>query len=480
MNTTYVWGTFILLLWVVFYCDEAHAQSAREVAKKVSPSVVLIVMEDDNGQPLAMGSGFVIKDGIIATNLHVVEGASRGYAKLAEGKDKFNITGMVANDAARDVVLLAVEGITAPGLPFGDSKQVAVGDEVYAVGNPRGLEGTFSAGIVSSIRQVGDDSLVQITAPISPGSSGGPVVNSKGEVIGVAVATFKGGQNLNFAIPSAYVSALITQIKGAVPLTKESERAKDPTLNTIMDNLGGRSTEGVTTGSFLWEHPSLATGFFSLSLRNQLREPVKNVKFLLIFYDKDGESIESSPIVFEGIIAPGLAKRVTGEVDGSVQKLTSGNSDTMQTKFDSRVLYFDLVTGGESRDERSDLVPDAPPDLFPSTGRPVAPNAKHAARPEDVEAALREAEKKLAESVAKLAPAGNGPDLIETNIEGEFIGWEGDTIFKMSNGQIWQQVTMGFTYTYKFRPKVMIIKTNGAYKMKVEGVANTIFVKQIE
>ena len=81
---------------------------------------------------------------------------------------------LVATDAARDIVLLSVEGLKAPLLTIGDSKHVAVGDEVYAVGNPRGLEGTFSAGIISSIRAVGDDSLLQITAPISPGSSGGP------------------------------------------------------------------------------------------------------------------------------------------------------------------------------------------------------------------------------------------------------------------------------------------------------------------
>ena len=69
-------------------------------------------------------------------------------------------------------------------------------------GNPQGLEGTFSQGIVSSIRVLGADKILQITAPISPGSSGGPVLNEKGQVIGVSVATFRGGQNLNFAIPS--------------------------------------------------------------------------------------------------------------------------------------------------------------------------------------------------------------------------------------------------------------------------------------
>ncbi|MCX5772038.1 MAG: trypsin-like peptidase domain-containing protein [Candidatus Hydrogenedentes bacterium] len=246
--------------------DEAMVPAAplgaREIAKRVSPSVVLLVMEDSNGQPLAMGSGFVIKDGIVATNLHVVEGASRGYAKLADWTDKFIVSGTVATDAAQDIVLLAVENLKAPALTLGDSKQVAVGDAVYAVGNPRGLEGTFSAGIISSIRKVGDDTLLQITAPISPGSSGGPVVNSKGEVIGIAVGTIEGGQNLNFVIPSVFLSALISQQGQVRPLgaARQSERTDDRIWNRLfeifrkgaeggnidaMNNLGGMYDSGL-------------------------------------------------------------------------------------------------------------------------------------------------------------------------------------------------------------------------------------------
>ena len=82
--------------------------------------------------------------------------------------------------------------------------------------------------------------------------------------------------------------------------------------------------------------------------------------------------------------------------------------------------------------------------------------------------------------VAKLAPAGDGPALIETRISGTFEGWKGKTIFKMDNGQIWQQVTYAYTYHYAYRPKVYIIKTRGAYKMKVEGVSETIFVKRLK
>ena len=189
--------------------SSAHAQSAQEIAKKTFASTVLLVMEDASGRPLSLGSGFFVRDGEIASNLHVVEGGTRGYAKLVGQKTKYDIEGITAVDPKWDLVVLKISAAGSPMLPLGNSDAVQVGESVYAVGNPQGLEGTFSQGIVSSIREVGTDRLLQITAPISPGSSGGPVLNTKGEVIGVSVATFRGGQNLNFAIPSSYLKALL-------------------------------------------------------------------------------------------------------------------------------------------------------------------------------------------------------------------------------------------------------------------------------
>src|SRR5439155_12805276 len=110
----------------------------------------------------------------------------------------------VGQDFERDLALLKVAGVKAASLPLGDAGKMAIGDEVYAVGNPRGLEGTFSPGIVSGIRQTTSETLLQITAPISPGSSGGAVLNRRGEVIGIAVATIREGQNLKFAVPISY------------------------------------------------------------------------------------------------------------------------------------------------------------------------------------------------------------------------------------------------------------------------------------
>jgi hypothetical protein len=338
------WQRFLCgALLALVGASSVHAQTAQEVAKRAFGSTVLLVMEDANGQPLSLGSGFFVREGEIASNLHVVEGAARGYAKLVGQKPKHDIEGIIAVDPERDLVVLKVSVARAPALALGSSDAVQVGESVYAVGNPQGLEGTFSQGIVSSIREVGADKLLQITAPISPGSSGGPVLNGKGEVIGVSVATFRGGQNLNFAIPSSYLKTLLGKVGPAKPLA-ETKSAK--AQRSILSDLGGRSTEGVAGGQIQWSwkwHGSLAGGY-SFSLSNKLREPVRDVVCLIVFYDRSGNAIEVDPVSFADIIPGGLARRVTSSVHQSVQELTTpNNSQTPATRVEVRVLDFRVV-----------------------------------------------------------------------------------------------------------------------------------------
>ncbi|MGQ9569613.1 MAG: S1C family serine protease [Thermodesulfovibrionales bacterium] len=317
----------------------SHAKTAREIAQSSFPSVVMLVMEDSNGQPLSLGSGFFIKEGIFTTNLHVIEGASKGYAKIVGQKSKYDIVGIVGIDAERDLVLLAIKGAKPPSLSLGDSQQVAVGDEVYAIGNPQGLEGTFSQGIVSSVRQIGSDTLFQITAPISPGSSGGPFLNAQGKVIGIAVATFSGGQNLNFAIPSSYLASLLYKIKPITPMSAKTKQDK-----SILDDLGGRSTEGVIGTQLTWEYVYGQMGNYAFSLRNQLSESVKDVYCLVVFYDRSDRPIDVDIVRYSGLVPAGLAKRVTSKVDGSVQKLTTAyGSSTPTTKVEFRILDFRII-----------------------------------------------------------------------------------------------------------------------------------------
>jgi hypothetical protein len=321
----------------------AQNQTPRQIAQTAFPSVVLLVLEDSNGQPASLGSGFFVGDNIVATNVHVIEGSARGYAKIVGQKTRYDIDGIIGIDNAHDLALLSIKGVKAPKLTIGDSKQMAVGDEVYAVGNPLGLEGTFSQGVIGGIRQIGDDSLLQITAPISPGSSGGPVFNATGQVIGIAVATFKGGQNLNLAIPSTYLTALLGNLTPIVPLSDKSTIKKE---KSIINDMGGKSVEGVVCENFLWTY-NTELGKFSFSIRNKLRDNITRVHGLIIFYDKNDQPLETHEFLTGELfftIKSGLAKRIEGRsVDGSVQKLTTKYGEGQPyTKIEYRILDFKL------------------------------------------------------------------------------------------------------------------------------------------
>ena len=324
-----------------------HAQAPRDIASHSLASVVLIATDDADGQPLALGSGFLVSQGIV-TNMHVVRGAARGTAKLVAQQKVEPLAGIVALDTLHDLVLLAAPGVVAPMLQLGDSRAMAIGDEIYALGNPQGLEGTFSQGIISGIRRLGGDTLLQITAPISPGSSGGPVLNGKGEVVGVAVASFREGQNLNFAIPAAYVALLLRHVSATPqPLSALRYRSRNNGRGRV--EAGTKPpVEGIL---FSWsnEYPVSA---FTFSLRNRLEEPVTNVVCLVIFYDGRGKPIDLTRAACEhsdsdqshslGVvpgtsdtIPPGLARRYSGLVDESVPGLTG--------RVEIRVLDFSIV-----------------------------------------------------------------------------------------------------------------------------------------
>ena len=157
-----------------------------------------------------------MRPGYVATNYHMIEGAETIIAGLVGTETTYTIEKIVATDERRDLAIIKVIGDTPPELPLGNSDEVRIGETVYAVGNPIGLQGTVSKGIVSSMRDFGQNGIrIQIDAPTSPGNSGGPVLNEEGEVIGVTVSGFQGigVENLNFAVPSNYLKALLRKVR---------------------------------------------------------------------------------------------------------------------------------------------------------------------------------------------------------------------------------------------------------------------------
>ena len=222
-----LWQLFIATFIVLLFCliNNTPAQTVPEIAEKALASTVYLEMKDSNGKTLGFGSGFFVKPNLIATNYHVIAGAASGTAKLVGKHTTYKIEGWTATDEDNDLALLKVSAYGIKPLMLGNSDAVKIGETVYVAGNPKGLEGTFSDGIISSRRDKYTKERFQMTAPISPGSSGGPVLNSKGEVIGVSVAAHRDldAQNLNFAIPSNYLKTLLTLSKPAKPLSQANQ-----------------------------------------------------------------------------------------------------------------------------------------------------------------------------------------------------------------------------------------------------------------
>lgn len=200
--------------------------SLEELAEAASRAVVLIDVETPSGN--RQGSGFLVDaNGRILTNNHVVRDARAARVKLASG-DVYDVVTVLATDERRDLAVLQVPGFDLPALPLGNSDSVRIGNHVVLIGSPLGLENTVTTGIVSGRRQEPEGfQLLQISAPASRGSSGGPVLAQSGEVVGIASSQMQSGQNLNFAVPINYARGLLTHLEGE-PLAVLRPPGKQP------------------------------------------------------------------------------------------------------------------------------------------------------------------------------------------------------------------------------------------------------------
>lgn len=200
----------IICIWlfstVVFSWQNVYASSQlADLYKKAKFSVVLIEVLDTDGNS-ASGSGFYIDDGKkIVTNSHVIEKANKIKVIDSNGVEKI-VRHVSFFSKARD---LAVISLFEAGKPLDIANKIPeVGESVVTIGNPRGLESTLSTGIVSGIRRIEGVTLIQTTTPISPGSSGGPLMSLDGKVIGITTFYLKESQNVNFAIAATGLDLL--------------------------------------------------------------------------------------------------------------------------------------------------------------------------------------------------------------------------------------------------------------------------------
>jgi hypothetical protein len=220
-------------------------------------------MSDKDGHPIAQGSGFLIsRDGRIVTNYHVIKTGSSAFVKLPNGA-LFAVDGVLASNKDRDVAIIKAHGNDFRTLTLGDSDRLEVGEEVVAIGNPLSLESTVSNGIVSAIRtEDKEGKFLQITAPISPGSSGGPLFNMAGKVVGITTSHIKGGENLNFAIPINDVKPMLldrSPIAHALPdeaepvePTEQTSEAPSEVLANVLRWMINSSAHGIESSSKDW------------------------------------------------------------------------------------------------------------------------------------------------------------------------------------------------------------------------------------
>ena len=192
--------------------------TASQIAAQNNQNIVYIEKRDSSNQVVATGSGFIATtDGKVVTNYHVIDGAYSAILKLNDGRS-YSVSGVINYDKNRDIAILQLPVSNINSVTLGNSINIANGDNVVVIGNPLGLQNTVTTGVISATnRIINNESWIQFSAPVSPGSSGGPVFNSKGEVIGVVTMKVvkEDVEGVNFAVPVNDVKTLLSSNKPA-------------------------------------------------------------------------------------------------------------------------------------------------------------------------------------------------------------------------------------------------------------------------
>ena len=312
--------------------------TTAQIAKQVSPSVIVIQGKTASGE--ALGSGFIVsRDGKIVTNFHVIRDMVSATVQLASGEviDSILILGA---DPARDLAIIQIVGHDLPALAMGDSDALTVGEPLVVVGSPRGLEGTVTAGILSSVRDSGQGfTLLQTDAAVNPGNSGGPLVNNKGSAIGVISFKLKSAEGLNFAIPIRYVRLLLGNLHEPITLDQfrkqVSASPRDRALGTAALTESLTAINGMLSETFVQE-----------TIRDEVLGQVD------ISYGSIPRSITSCDLVIDFATSmkakgsPDLSPRVT--IKHFSFRLGSLDKAVMITTEASPIPIFDVVFGNAS------------------------------------------------------------------------------------------------------------------------------------
>ena len=243
-NTRKVWVVAVAIFValsaiaaIVLFCPKSFSEDTKKI-NKAAQSVVMLSCYDDSDNLLATGSGFIaISDDIVITNFHVIDYSLKIRVSTEQDKS-YEVDKVLAYDEKSDVAILKLSEKTGLSvLPLGNSDRINKGDKIIAIGSPLGIKNTVSTGVLSGRfwDSVSSLDILQFTAPISSGSSGGALFNESGSVIGVTYASIIDGQNLNLAIPIEQVDVIYNTKGTAITLSELCEK-NHPGYNHYLDS----------------------------------------------------------------------------------------------------------------------------------------------------------------------------------------------------------------------------------------------------
>lgn len=243
MNLRLVFVSTRILIFMMLLVSSANANTPEQVFVHASPSIVVVDVIDAKGKLIGLGSGVVIGIGQVITNCHVAQ--KNQSIQVRQSGNTFKATLQFA-DRTRDLCQLSVPTLQAPSVTLGTTKNLAIGQRVYAIGAPQGLELTLSEGLISSLRNYEGSQYIQTSAAISSGSSGGGLFDEKGRLIGITTFYFSEGQNLNFALPVDWISELPMREK----FTETGDGIDWLSRAVVLEN--EKNWQGLLDHSLLW------------------------------------------------------------------------------------------------------------------------------------------------------------------------------------------------------------------------------------
>jgi S1-C subfamily serine protease len=372
--------TTLILVLLLFSNLFLRADSIPDIVKRTKPAIVEIVAMDEQVSPTKLGTGFFISpDGLVVTNFHVIRSAA-SLAAVNNNGALFLFEKIVAEPTGVDLAILKFRANDVPFLRLGDSTDKVEGEKVIVIGNPGGFLGTVSEGIISGFRE--NRYLIQITAPISHGSSGSPVMDENGQVIGVATWLSEPGQNLNFAIAIEKVSAALgwsTKNASTSPSPSQSAAPSQPGVAPSAQNnvelkpirrFEGH-TDSVNSVAFSPDGLLIASGSHDGTVRlwdvqtgTEMRRIEAHRKaytgVLSVAYSPDGRSIASGDhdgtVQLWDVQTGKEIRRLEGHTDSVVSVTFSPDGRRIASGgWDETVRLWDVETGKEIRRLERDI-----------------------------------------------------------------------------------------------------------------------------